>query len=154
MRLLRTLSFLILLLAALGACDTPRPVVVLDGRENVVLCEYYRREDIATCTSEFGNFQKDILTQVALAPECKSVLFFRYNFPTEGSNKALGEAMRSSHWTLTLPYLFYSPGAQTQHWRLWRPEKRGPDLEGDDGPTDIAKKVCVIAKQQGGAIVN
>ncbi len=153
MRVPRTLS--LLFVAALGACDNPKPVVVLNGYGNVLWCRQptvpSSHQD--TCLSEARDFEVDIATQVAVDPECKGVLFVSYAGPNEQNNKTVLDAMLSPHWTLNLNF---RPGAQKQHWSVLRTADPG-DLafaQGDDGPTDIAKKVCAIAKQRGGAIVN
>jgi len=159
MRLPRTVSFI--LVAALGACDSPRPVVVLDGYTSVISARLsclsslglsHREACLVDPAQEVRNFEVGIATQVAVAPECKSVLFVRSAGPNEKDNKAVSDAMRPPYWMLLLQF---EPAAQKQHWSLWRSTDLSPPpfAQGDDGPTEIAKKVCAIAKQQGGTIV-
>ena len=92
-----------------------------------------------------SDFEDRLTTQLATDPKCKGVQFLKYNGPNGVTDNVLTDAMRSSHWKMTIDYL---PGAQKQPWSLLAYESKGL-IVGDGNPKDIASQLCFILNDRG-----
>lgn len=121
------------------------------GCDSVTSCKEMTKMFDACVTDEsggVGNYTGRLVTEMAAAPECNGVQIVEMASP-DGKDNAVNAASGAEHWTLMFDFV---PGADIQAWSL---VQKGHVLNGSDRSiTQIAKKVCTIAKANGGKAIN
>ena len=101
-------------------------------------------------TQEVRTFEDNLATEFATNQTCNSVHFVYFKNLDE-KNKAAYDAIKGPHWMLMLNY---TPGAKVQNWSMVRSGERSAFARSEDGPKEIAREVCNIAKEQGASLAN
>ena len=170
------------LMAALGGCNKPTPVVVLDGwwnadyaknrcesakawqRENAEFISQFGCEKVTSCPDMMPIVEACVLDPV------QDVRMFEDKLATEFAANPDCSAVQFIRFTSPdekskaasdalqeqhwMLMLDYSPGAQKQYWSMVRSADRSAFTQGEGGPDEIVRKVCAIVSQRGATIVN
>ncbi len=93
-------------------------------------------------------FENELATQFAASMECASVQFVYYEGPGKGSEMSNAAAAKPNY-SLSLDF---QPGASRQQWKMLSPSKTF--TQGEGNADEIAKKVCLIAREMGAKIAD
>jgi hypothetical protein len=177
-----TTSLTMFLIAVLAACGKPSPVVVLDSWwdvdfaknacerasdwriENADLVAKFGCDQVTSCSElmpvidactpdpvqDVRRFEDSLATQFASTVECRTVQYARYDGPNS-PNRSAHEAMGKDHYSLSLDF---RPGARRQQWKAVRSSDMTVVYQGEGGPDEIARQVCMIATEQGARVRN
>jgi len=121
--------------------------------EEIVNCTFYLpissacgEGDIA---GEVHSYDDELTSRMASNPRCEGISILQYGGPKTSVGKAVSDAMKTPHWTLSFNYV---PGAKTQKWDMIH-SITGVYAKGEGDPNEIATNVCIAARGRGANIL-
>jgi len=121
--------------------------------EKVANCTFYlpilnacNEGDIAR---QVHSHDDEVTSRMAGNPQCAGISIAQYDGPKTSMGKAISDAMKTPHWTLSFDY---TPGAKTQKWDMIH-SITSAYAKGEGDPKEIATNVCVAATGRGANIL-